>query len=54
VKIVPRVTVIAQDFETRVRCFNTRLRRSSFLVNARKARRVKRLCGSFAADSGSL
>ena len=57
--IMPGMTVVAQDLDTRLQVFNKgsgldtkprldcRLQRFCFLVNARKARRVKRLCGSF-------
>src|SRR5271156_6781102 len=58
-EIMPGMPVVAQYLDTRFQFANngsgankgsgldTRLRRSCFLVNARKARRVKRLCGSF-------
>jgi hypothetical protein len=64
--IVPGMPVITQDLDTSLGGFDkcsrfdkgsglsTRLRRSCFLVNAGKARCVKRLCGSFAASPGSL
>ena len=44
--IMAGMTIIAQNFDTSFRRFDTRLQRSFFLVNARKASRVKRLCGS--------
>jgi hypothetical protein len=46
---MPGMTISTQDLDTRVRCFDTRLREVRFLVNARKASRVKRLCGTFAS-----
>jgi hypothetical protein len=50
--IVPGMPVVAQYFDRWVCHFGTKLRfdtrlRACFLVNARKASRVKRLCGSF-------
>src|SRR5580693_3552291 len=53
--IMPGMTIIAQDLDTRLHNFDRGLRRSFFLLNARKASRVKRLCGSFRGrDSGLL
>jgi hypothetical protein len=58
--VVPSMTIIAQNFDARLHgddngsWFDVGYTSSCFLVNARKASRVKRLCGSFATGPGSL